>query len=85
MGGGAKKNHTTKHGRREHRASRQRGNRKEQTVQKRGHRRRAKKATTAGDQVGNRHEYRGKRGWGQEEGPPTGPEGNKPPKQKGAG
>ena len=34
--------------------------------------------------VGNRHGYRGKRGRGQEEGPPTGQEGNKPPEQKGA-
>ena len=35
--------------------------------------------------MGNRHGHREKRGWGQEEGPPTGPERNKPSKQKGAG
>ena len=46
---------------------------------------RDKKTTTAGDQVGKRHGYRGKQGRGQEQGPPTGPERNTPPKRKGAG
>ena len=53
-------------------------------MQKRGRDWPAKK-NTAGDQVGNRHGYRGKRVRGQEEGPPTVPERDTPPKRKGAG